>query len=74
MKAPKYFYPTQGVCARDCQNALRRIIYTGQFSENETYYIRFKSVLNNRMSEFFYDYLELVPKSVYSGIEAEDKW
>ena len=74
MKAPKYFYPTQGVCARDCQSALRRIIYTGQFSENETYYIRFKSVLNNRMSEFFYDYLELVPKSVYSGIEAEDKW
>lgn len=74
MKAPKYFYPAKGICARDCQNALRRIIYTGRFSEDETYYIRFKSVLSNRMAEFFYDYIELVPKSVYAGNEAEDKW
>lgn len=74
MKGPKYFCPAQGVPGRDCTNCLRRVIYTGQLNAGETYYIRFKSVLNNASSEFFFDYLELVPKSVYNGDVAEDKW
>lgn len=73
MKGPKYFYPASGISGRDCTNCLRRIIYTGQLEAGETYYIRFKSVLQSS-AEFFFDYLEIVPKSVYNGEEAEDKW
>lgn len=73
MKGPKYFYPASGISGRDCTNCLRRIIYTGPLEAGETYYIRFKSVLQSS-AEFFYDYLEIVPKSVYNGDTAEDKW
>lgn len=74
MKGPKYFCPASNVAGRDCQNCLRRVIFTGQLNAGETYYIRFKSVLNSTQTEFFYDYLELVPKSIYNGETAEDKW
>ena len=73
MKGPKYFYPASGISGRDCTNCLRRIIYTGQLNAGETYYIRFKSVLQSS-AEFFFDYLEIVPKSIYNGEVAEDKW
>ena len=74
MKGPKYFCPSSGVTGRDCTNCMRRIIYTGQLTAGETYYIRFKSVLEATDTEFFYDYLEFVPKSIYNGDVAEDKW
>ena len=74
MKGPKYFCPGSGSPGRDCINCLRRIIFTGPLEAGETYYIRFKSVLAQATSEFFYDYLELVPKSIYNGDIAEDKW
>lgn len=74
MKGPKYFCPASGVTGRDCTNCMRRIIYTGQLTAGETYYIRFKSVLDDTETEFFYDYLEFVPKSIYNGDVAEDKW
>ena len=74
MKGPKYFCPGSGVTGRDCTNCMRRIIYTGQLTAGETYYIRFKSVLDDSETEFFYDYLEFVPKSIYNGDVAEDKW
>ena len=74
MKGPKYFCPGSGVTGRDCTNCMRRIIYTGQLTAGETYYIRFKSVLDDSETEFFYDYLEFVPKSIYNGDIAEDKW
>lgn len=74
MKGPKYFCPGAGIPGRDCTNCLRRIIFTGQLEAEETYYIRFKSVLSSTQTEFFYDYLELVPKSIYNGDIAEDKW
>ena len=73
MKGPKYVQLASST-NRDEQNALRKIIYTGQFEAGKTYYIRFKSVLAGTNYEFFYDYLELVPKSIYAGDEAEDKW
>lgn len=74
MKGPKYFCPGSGTPGRDCVNCLRRIIFTGSLEAGETYYIRFKSVLASTSSEFFYDYLELVPKTIYNGDLAEDKW
>ena len=73
MKGPKYFYPASGISGRDCRNCLRRIIYTDKFDAGKTYYIRFKSVLQSS-AEFFFDYIEIVPKTVYNGEVAEDKW
>lgn len=74
MKAPRYMqigdYTGRDVDSR----CLRKIIYTGQLEAGKTYYIRFKSVLSTD-AEFFFDYLEFVPKTIYAGdIEAEDKW
>jgi uncharacterized surface protein with fasciclin (FAS1) repeats len=73
MKGSKYIQVSGGT-ARDSQDNLRKIIYTGQFEAGETYWIRYKSVLTSSMTEFFYDYLELVPKSVYAGENNEDIW
>ena len=53
---------------------LRRIVYTGTFDPDEVWYIRVKSVLENTNLAFLLDYLEFVPKWVYSGTEAEDIW
>ena len=80
MKGPKYFYCTSSTSGRDAGNCLRKIIYRGQLDAGKTYYIRFKSVLESSTSEFFFDYLEFVPKKIYngegglSGDEPEDKW
>lgn len=74
MKAPKYFYDDATHSGRDRSNCLRRIIYTGQLDAGETYYMRFKSVLKTTGAEFFFDYLEFVPKTIYNGETAEDKW
>ena len=74
MKGPKYFCPGANLPGRDCTSCLRRIIFTGQLEAEETYYIRFKNVLPTDNTEFFYDYLEIVPKSVYNGDVAEDIW
>ncbi len=74
MKGPKYFWPSDSGSGRDSQACLRRIIYTGQLEAGKTYYIRFKSVLESPKTEFCFDYLEFVPKAVYNGDTAEDKW
>lgn len=74
MKGPKYFYDDATHSGRDRQNCLRRVIYRGQLEAGKTYYMRFKSVLQTTAAEFFFDYLEFVPKSVYNGTKAEDKW
>ena len=42
---------------------------------NQTYYLRFKSVLDSSTSSFFMDYLEFCPKEVYDNPEKpEDIW
>ena len=74
MKGPKYFWDDASHSGRDRHSCLRRIIFTGQLEAGKTYYIRFKSVLETTSAEFFFDYLEFVPKSVYNGDVAEDKW
>lgn len=72
MKGPKYFSLSGGT-GRSFWRCLRKIIYTGTLEAGKTYYIRFKSVLEQD-AEFFYDYLEFVPKTVYAGETAEDVW
>lgn len=79
MKAPNYFWDSlfssqcrhQGSDALPC---LRKIVTTTDLKANKTYYIRFKSSLKKTDSQFFVDYFEFVPKSVYDGVEAEDTW
>lgn len=74
MKGPAYFFPASGYSGRDCRDCLRRIVYTGRLEAGKTYYIRFKSVLDSSNTEFFFDYLELVPRTIYNGDISEDKY
>lgn len=56
-------------------NAIRRIIYTGTLERDKTYYVRCKSVLDGVTNRgLALDYMELVPKWVYSSADAEDIW
>ena len=49
----------------------RLIVATEYMTSNTDYYIRFKQLLDNKKAEFLFDYIELVPKSVFDN--AEDK-
>ena len=73
MKGPAYFFPGSA-SGRDCLTSIRKIIFTGTLEEGKTYYIRFKSVLDSSSTQFFFDYLEFVPKTIYNGDIPEDKW
>lgn len=83
MKGPKYirFSNPNGTGTEIRQNlsgttgAVRKIIYTGELKRDKVYYLRFKSVLENPSTQFYFDYIEIVPKTVYnSPNEPEDKW
>ncbi len=54
--------------------ALRRIVTTETLDQNKTYYMRFKSALKKLDSQFYFDYFEYVPTTVYNGAEPEDIW
>lgn len=53
---------------------LRKIICAMPMSPDKTYYVRIKSVLENKRTCCMLDYFELVPKNVYNGLEEEDPW
>ena len=53
---------------------MRKIVYQGTISPNDVWYVRVKSVLENTNLSFLWDYMEWVPKWVYSGPEPEDIW
>lgn len=79
MKCPACFgYPSKvgSVSGRNAENGVktRRILYRGSLKAQETYYMRFKNVLENPAAQFDFDFFELVPKSVYAGVEQEDIW
>lgn len=54
--------------------SMRYIFYRGTLQADTKYYVRFKNVLTNPYAQFFGDYFELVPKSVYDGVEPENVW
>ena len=56
------------------EHRLRKIFYTGNLYPDQTYYIRFKSVLANTSTMFVLDYVEFAPKNVYNGVTEEDAW
>ena len=60
--------------ARDYQSVFRKILYTGYFEPEKTYYMRFKTVLEATDRQFVLDYIEFCPKSIYDGVLAEDRW
>ena len=53
----------------------RRIIVRQTMDPDETYYIRFKTVLDDPTRQFYMDYLEYAAKEVYDNPETpEDIW
>lgn len=76
MKGPAgYCHPGGGSTMRDngYKQCLRRILTTKYFEEGHDYYIRLRQVLDNE-AEMSLDYIEIVPKSVYNGTKAEDRY
>jgi hypothetical protein len=54
---------------------MRRIVLRENMKANETYYIQFKSVLEDAETEFYMDYIEFCPKEVYDNLQTpEDIW
>jgi uncharacterized surface protein with fasciclin (FAS1) repeats len=51
-------------------NTIRRVIYTGHLSGDKQHTIRIRSVWSEGGAELMFDYIEIVPKSVY-GIDNE---
>lgn len=81
MKGPKYMQismnnKNQGKeqTVRKIRQALRKIITTADMKANQTYYLRFKTALKKTDAQFFIDYFEFVPTSIYNGAEPEDIW
>jgi hypothetical protein len=79
MKAPRSFTVIDGNGEKNLRNenegrVLRRIITLGHMKKGKTYYLRFKSALNQSDVQFFSDYFEYVPRSVFNGTEPEDQW
>lgn len=72
MKAYDSYYLGGGTNPRTQVQCLRRILTTKYLEPEHDYYIRLRQVLDNN-AEMSLDYIELVPKSVYDGAEAEDK-
>lgn len=81
MKGPKYMQVAQKSPNTGAENnlrknasALRRIIVTYDMKADRTYYMRFKTALKKTDSQFFIDYFEFVPTTIYNGPEPEDIW
>lgn len=77
MKAPKYICWTNRQpenTIRNSSGAIRLIVTTNDMKADKSYYLRFKSSLNTSDNEFFIDYFEYVPTTVYNGVEEEDIW
>ncbi len=56
----------------DSPEHLRRILTTVQIRDEQEYWLRFRQVLEGD-AEWSFDYIEIVPKSVYASPEGEDR-
>ena len=77
MKGPRHYAGSPGstAYARTMEYLTRRIIVREYMYPNKTYYLKFKSVLENEKLEFYMDYLELCAKEVYDNpMTPEDIW
>lgn len=77
MKGPKNYtvnVPKFGP-ARGNPRTIRRIVVTSHMEPDQTYYIRFKSVLDNKRLQFYMDFIEFCAKEVYDNpYTPEDIW
>lgn len=76
MKGPRYFKAeVQGPMVYDNPCVVRKILTQQDMKANKTYYLRLKSALDNTNTELFFDYIEIVPSSVYANpTKLEDEW
>ena len=76
MKGPNYFCASSVTDpARTSEKIIRRIILSEPMYPDQTYWVRFKSVMDDPKKQFFFDYIEMVPKSIYGNpSNPEDKW
>ena len=67
--------PGSGKPARESELNSRRIIVRQTMDPDETYYIRFKTVIDDITLYLYMDYLEYCAKEVYDNPETpEDIW
>ena len=67
--------PGTSATMRNSTICMRRILGRQTMNPNKTYYLRFKSLLDSDQIQFYMDYFELCPESVYDNPnEPEDIW
>lgn len=60
---------------RTASEVIRRIIVSADMDPNKTYYLKFKSVLDDEQKQCYMDYIEYCAKEVYDNPEeSEDIW
>lgn len=76
MKGPRYFKAASaGPMVYNNSSTVRKILTQEYLEANKTYYLRFKSALDDTNTEFFFDYIELVPSEIYANpTKLEDEW
>ena len=79
MKGPRYYRAalrtSAGNMAYNLPTVVRKILTEEYMKPNQTYYIRFKSVLENANTDFYFDYMEMVPSEIYNNSQVlEDEW
>ena len=65
MKGPVSQQTVNGDPHRDINTMGRLILATDYLYSNKVYYLRIKQLLDNSKAEFLFDYIEIVPKTVY---------
>lgn len=77
MKGPEYFteIPGGNQTARRLRKTTRRILLRTHIDAEKVYYLRFKSVQENKNKQLFLDYIEWCPKEIYDNPNTpEDIW
>lgn len=76
MKGPRYFKAAvYGPMVYNNSSTVRKILTQKYLEAGKTYYLRFKSALDDTNTEFFCDYIELVPSEIYANpTKLEDEW
>ena len=77
MKGSEYYHAggAGAPTARATQTTTRRIIVRQEMDPDKTYYLKFKTVLENRTLQFYMDYIEFCAKEVYDNPNTpEDIW
>ena len=75
MKGAKHECELSSTTSRDKSNCSRHIIVRQTLDPSETYYVRFKSVLDGTKWELYLDYFEYCPKEIFDSPEnPEDIW